>query len=93
MTPDGRPFKVPRPSKQPWSPEPFGMGDWVVIDADGLTGQVAGRDRSGLMVSATGPDGRSRNYYATGDPKTGRWERDGFRLVRSEEVQAATHAA
>lgn len=85
-----KPFKSARTST-PWQPEPFGLGDWLVIDADGLTGQVTGCDRKELWVTATGPDGRTRDYCAHGDAKTGRWERDGFRWTRSTEVLAAEH--
>lgn len=85
-----KPFKVAYTSK-PWQPEPFGLGDWVVIDADGLTGQITGQARGELWATATGPDGRTRNYCAHGDAKTGRWERDGFRWTRSTDVLAAEH--
>jgi len=85
-----KPFKMSYTNK-PWQPEPFGLGDWVVIDADGLTGQVTGRAHGELWVTATGPDGRTRDYCASGDAKTGRWERDGFRWTRSTDVLAVEH--
>lgn len=85
-----KPFKVAYTNK-PWQPEPFGLGDWVVIDAEGLTGQVTGQARGELWATATGPDGRTRDYCASGDAKTGRWERDGFRWIRSTDVLAAEH--
>lgn len=88
--PVSKPFKVAYTAK-PWRAEPFELGDWVVVDAAGLTGQVTGRVRGELQVTATGPDGRTRDYRASGDAKTGRWERDGFRWTRSTAVLAAEH--
>lgn len=90
------PYSVPKSFKvayttKPWQPEPFGLGDWVVIDADGLTGQVTGQARGELWATATGPDGRTRDYCAHGDARTGRWERDGFRWTRSTDVLAAEY--
>lgn len=85
-----KPSKTARTST-PWRPEPFGLGDWVVIDADGLTGQVTGQGRGELWATATGQDGRTRDYCASGDAKSGRWERDGFRWTRSTDVLAAEH--
>jgi len=92
MTPklDTTPFKVAY-TRTPWEPKPFGMGDWVVIDADGRTGQVSGEILGQLWATATGPDGRTRDYCANREPKTGAWERDGFRWTRSTDVRAAEH--